>query len=940
MNKVFFLGIAMLLLVSMFSFSQQTYSIKGKVSDADGEFLPGVSVVIKGSSQGAVTDLNGEYLIKSVAQGTHTVVATYVGYETVEKSVDVNSNQIIDFQLTQGVMLEGLIVTAQKREQSIKDIPSALTSLGSQFIKETGQSEINELAAYIPGLEVQVQSPNNPGFVIRGITSDDGAANIEPRVSIFQDGVSISKSRGSVIEVYDMERIEVMKGPQGTLFGRGAQIGALHFIQNKPKNYVDAGATLGLGDYGYKHAEAFVNLPIVDDRLLFRTAGIYKYRDGFIKNLSGGRLNGKDTKAVRASLAYRATPKTNFTLVYNYQDDTPPGTSFKSGTYAPKGGDLSPNSFADLEQGKNLGLDRSVWGLTLQGKHHFNPNLSLTSITAFREFDSSEKFDADGTVAPALFFVEEAYGRQFSQELRMNFNIGSKFQGFGGVNYFQEKGWQNVPLQTNEKSFLALVSPLAEPVLNPLLQKNFADLAGALAMMGQGFGLPEAVVNNMIAQLGLNDIKFTAVPLVDGEGNAVLPSSAGDLINFTPLLKAILANPSPDNPIIGQIAATDPVTAGILQQALASPQLQEALNDPMLKLLQAPLNETHNEYYKNYGDNSSFEVFADGTYSITPKLKATAGIRYTFENIESGYEVGGSGTARLGMLRQAGTNLLFMPTDGKLTHGKKFHSVVGRAALNYSISQDWEAYANFAHGRRPNVIQFRSIPNDDGLTSSYEPQVLHDELVDSYELGVKGLALNGNLYVDGALFYYKYSHFQTNTIDPQSLQSITVDAGDATSYGFETSVKWQLSPNFMTFGNYAFIDASIDDEDTDGNKQKYAGNTFRLTPKNSFAIGFDANVGVTRNLSFYVRPVFQFKSKVYFEEDNQEIEAQDGYGLLSVRTGFRLPKQHLNLSFFMNNIFNEKYVIDAGNTGRNFGIPTYVAGAPRMFGVEVSYNLR
>lgn len=940
MKKVFSLVLAMLFIVTLVAFSQQTFSIKGKVTDTEGEVLPGVTVLIKGSSYGAVTDLNGEYLILNVPKGEHILTASYVGYETGQRNIDVKSNQSVDFQLTQGLMLEGLIVTAQKREQSIKDIPSALTSLGSQFIKETGQSEINELAAYIPGLEVQVQSPNNPGFVIRGITSDDGAANIEPRVSIFQDGVSISKSRGSVVEVYDMERIEVMKGPKGTLFGRGAQIGALHFIQNKPKNYVDAGATLGLGDCGYKHAEAFVNLPIVDDKLLFRTAGIYKYRDGFIKNLSGGRLNGKDTKAVRASLAYRVTPKTNFTLVYNYQDDTPPGTSFKSGTYAPKGGDLNPTSFADLEQGKNLGLDRSVWGLTLQGKHHFNPNLSLTSITAFREFDSSEKFDADGTVAPALFFIEEAYGRQFSQELRMNFNIGSKFQGFGGLNYFQEKGWQNVPLQTNEKSFLALVSPLAAPVLNPLLKSSFGELAGALAQMGQGFGLPEAVVNNMISQLGLNNIEFTAVPLVDADGNAVLPSSAGDLINFTPLLKAILANPSPDNPIIAQIAATDPVTAGILQQALANPQLKEALNNPMLKLLQAPLSESHNEYYKNYGDNSSFEVFADGTYNITPKLKATAGIRYTFENIKSGYEVGGGGAAHLGMLRQAGTNLLFMPTDGKLTHGKKFHSAVGRAALNYSISRDWEAYANFAHGRRPNVIQFKSIPNADKLTSSYEPQVLHDELVDSYELGIKGLSLNGNLYVDGALFYYNYSHFQTSAIDPQSLQSITVDAGDATSYGFETSVKWQLNPNFMAFGNYAFIDASIDDEDANGNKQEYAGNTFRLTPKNSFAIGFDANVALTRNLSFFVRPLYQYKSKVYFEEDNQEREAQDGYGLLSVRTGFRLPKQHLNLSFFMNNILDEKYVIDAGNTGRNFGIPTYVAGAPRMFGVEVSYNLR
>ncbi len=940
MSKKSLLALFLFLVFSLSVFSQQTFIIEGKVTDTDGEALPGVNIVIDGTSHGAATDLNGQYLIRNVPVGRYTLSALYVGYEAQEKSVEVRNSLIVNFQLSSGIVLEGLVVTAQKREQSIKDIPSALTSLGSQFIKETGQSEINELAAYIPGLEVQVQSPNNPGFVIRGITSDDGAANIEPRVSIFQDGVSISKSRGSVIEVFDMERIEVLKGPQGTLFGRGAQIGALHFIQNKPKNFVDAGATLGLGDFGYKHAEGFVNAPVVKDQLLFRAAGIYKFRDGFIDNLSGGTLNGKDTKALRASLAYRVTPKTNFTLIYNYQNDTPPGTSFKSGTYAPKGGDLSPNTFADLEQGKNLGLDRTVWGLTLQGRHHFHPNLSLTSITAYREFDSNEQFDADGTVAPALFFAEEAYGRQFSQELRMNFNIGNKFQGFAGANYFSENGWQRVPLQTDERSFLALVSPLAAPALNPLLKKNFGDLAEALTLMGQGAGLPDAAINNMITQLGLNNIEFTAVPLIDNDGNAVLPASVGDLINFTPLLKAILADPSPTNPVIAQIATTDPVTAAILQQALSNPQLAEALNDPTLKLLQAPLSETHKEYYKNYGNNSSFEVFADGTYAITRKLKATAGIRYTFENIESGFEAGGSDIAHLGMLRQAGTNLLFMPTDGKLTHGKKFHSVVGRAALNYAIDPNWETYATFAHGRRPNVIQFKSNPNTDGLTSSYEPQVLHDELVNSYEVGVKGLALNGNLYVDGAFYYYKYAHFQTGTIDPQSLQSITVDAGDATSYGLETSFKWQLTPRLQTFGNYAYIHATFDDEDANGNKQEYAGNTFRLTPENSFALGFDASVGIARNVAFFIRPVYQFKSKVYFEEDNQENESQEGYGLLNVRTGFRLPKQHLHLTFFMNNIFNEKYIIDAGNTGRNFGIPTYIAGSPRMFGVEVSYSLK
>ncbi|WP_207778372.1 TonB-dependent receptor [Balneicella halophila] len=295
MKKI--IGLLLLVTLSSFAFAQN-FIVQGKVIDEEGNPIVGANVYIKNSSLGAVTNINGEYTIENIGKGIQEFEASYIGFETVAKSLDIQRNTVLDFQLSSGVLLEGLIVTAQKREQSIKEIPTALTSISNNFIEKTGNSEIDQLASYIPGLEFQVQSPNNPGFVVRGITSDDDSANNEPRVSIFQDGVSISKSRGSVVEIFDMQRVEVLKGPQGTLFGRGAQIGALHLIQNKPKNYYDAGLRIGFGDYKYNHVEIFGNAPIVKDKLFPRISGIYKKREGFIENLSGGKLNGKDTKAV------------------------------------------------------------------------------------------------------------------------------------------------------------------------------------------------------------------------------------------------------------------------------------------------------------------------------------------------------------------------------------------------------------------------------------------------------------------------------------------------------------------------------------------------------------------------------------------------------------------------------------------------------------------
>lgn len=880
----------LILFLGFFShlFAQTNSKISGKVTDSEGNPLIGANIYLPDIKNGAVTNNEGYFEVTNIPKGKYHLTASYIGYQTVEREVNTEDKTLVKIKLQEGFILDGLVVTAQKREQSIKEIPTALTSISGSFIARSGNTDLDQLASYIPGLEMQVQSPNNPGFVVRGITSDDGASNIEPRVSVFQDGVSISKSRGSVVEIFDMERIEVLKGPQGTLFGRGAQIGALHLIQNKPKNYVDGGFSLGFGNYKYKHIEVFGNAPIVKDKFLARISAIYKKREGFIENLSGGNLNGKDTKAVRASFKWLPTEFTHFTLIANYQKDTPPGTSFKSGTYAPVKGNTSPYTFADMERGRELGLNRKVWGLTLNGKHHFNDNLSLTSITAYREFDSDEAFDSDGTVAPVLFFHEVALGKQFSQEFRFNFKIGDKFSGFAGGNYFSESGSQYVPLETDERSFIALVSPLIAPAVN----KQLAPLNQLYQGMSPGY--PK--------------IQLNPVPLVKN-GIATMPKNLASLLS-APLIPLSMI-PAP------------------YQSRVA----------PIYGLLNMPFGTNHKEYYKNYGNNSALEFFADGTYKITEKLKLTAGIRYSMEQIESAYEAGGSSKSRLGFIRNAGTNLLFMPTQ-KISKSDTFHSWVGRIAVNYAIDKDWEVYGTIAKGRRPNVIQFNSTPNNDGsFTSKYYHNTLNDEIVNSYEIGLKGLTLNNSLYFDLATYYYSYTNFQSSTVDPNTLKFIYKDVGDATSYGAETSIKWQINDNLSVFGNYAYIHAEFNEKDTDGNKQEYAGNTFRLTPKHSFAIGGDINLPMGNNLALFFRPVYHYKSKIFFEEDNSATESQDAYGLLDARIGIEIPKNNVQFSFFMNNILNEKYLIDAGNTGRNFGIPTFIAGAPRMWGVQIKLNL-
>lgn len=828
MKQTYFI-LMVLCVISLSGFSQ-SYTISGEIRDTNKNLIPVANVMIPDLNKGSVTNANGKFELKNIPEGSYTMKVTYLGFETIEQQVEVSGHLKLSFQLKEAsYMLDGIMVSAQKREQLNKDVPIAITSYSGKFLDNTNTFEYDALSEFVPGLQIQIQSVNNPGIVIRGITSDSGDSRVEPRVSVFQDGVSISKSRGSVVELYDMERVEVLKGPQGTLFGRGAQIGAIHLIQNKAKNENSGYIKTAYGNFNQRLLTGHVNTPLVQDKLFVRFAGIYNARDGFLENRSGGDLNGKETLAFRTALKYIIGDNTTLDFIANWQRDTPPGTSFKSGRFAPIGGDTNPNSFADLERGDELGLDRDVWGLTAILKHDISQYWDFTFISAYRSFDSDEAFDADGTAAPVLFFREESKGDQFSQELRFNFDTNERFRGFFGVNFFAENGSQSVPLEINEQSYAALL----------LAPDNF-------------------IVNGVP----------TIIPNI------------------------------PNDPAFGPLAG-------------------------------APLQEFNSERSTNFVKNYSGDIFIDGSYDVTVKLTATLGLRATWENSNAALEVDNAEQPGvLGNFLGSFPNNIFAPTNGRRKASESFTSAVGRFALDYKFNEQVSAFGNIARGRRPNVIN----------VTATDVNVLSEETVWSYELGVKTLFMDNRFQFDANAYYYDYQNFQTTIarLDPvNGLVVIPNDSGSATSYGFETSFQYAASKDISFFANYAYIDATFDDTDEDGNPQELAGNRFRLTPEHSFSLGADVNVPLSSRAEVFFRPTYSFKSKVFFQEDNLPEISQDGYGLLNLRLGIRLDKTK-ELTFFVTNALDQEFIIDAGNTGQAFGIPTFIAGPPRFYGIQFS----
>lgn len=861
-------------------------AVSGRVTNEQGEALPGV--VVRCGNVNVQTDINGEFHL-NVNEGDK-LTFSYIGYYTTTKDVD---NKDINVVMKEDSHALGeVIVTTQKKKQSSLEIPVAVSAVTGSVMEKLNLHQLDDVAQFTPGVQIQLQSPNNPGYVIRGVTSDDGEAYSQPRVSVFMDGVSTSRSRASAVELFDLERMEVAKGPQGTLFGRGAEIGGISIIRHKPVDNLSGELSMSYGSYNQRQVSGFINTPIIKGKLANRFAFDYDARDGFIKNEAGGRLNGKNALAFRNSTQWWANDDTSIRLVLDYQHDDYPGTSFHS--INPMYGNSDPNSTANLEAGKKLGIKRNVGGALLNIDHNINHRWSFNSITGFRAFNSKERFDADGTYLPLLLCQEKGKGTQFSQEFRFNYDDKNRFSGFVGASYFYENSSQDI----NAKANLQYLYPVfIQKSVKASLSSQIDNVKGLLAQM-----LPDAYQPMVDAALAkLMSKWFPKNPTVDANGKLIPQTATPDIYGD---LKTALGAVGMD---------LDQVLAGMGDNGRT---IQATLQGISAK----PLDTAYTEQGKNYGTNQAVELYADGTLKLTKNLNFTLGVRGTYENQETGYS-----SSTVPSMFGA---VLYHPTENgaKVMAKDSYWSWVGRAALNYMIGRN-NIYASVSRGRRPGVLYFNNDPKDF--------ETLKPEIIYSYEAGVKGSLLQGRLNYDLCAYYYDWYNYQTSVFNATTSKYEYDDAGRAHSLGIEASISYSPCRYLNLFGNWSYIEGKFNNKDDNGNKQRFAGNRFRLTPKNSFAVGFDLNVPTGKKASIYFRPTYSWKSKVFFEESNEPELTQGAFGLLNFTAGYRMQpgKVYYEIGAFGKNVLDEKYVVDAGNSGRQIGFPTYVGGTRSVVGV-------
>ena len=332
--------------------------------------------------------------------------------------------------------IEEVVVTATKRPESLQDIPISVSAFTGDQIEEAGVKDIRDIAGQTPGLQIKSRGETEGSVFIRGIGSVAPGIGADPAVGIYIDGLYASRGTNATAAFFDVERVEVVKGPQGTLFGRNASSGAISIITRKPEIGENYGSALvGFGDEGQQKYEFIYNAGLSDSTAL-RFGVKHDRRDGLYTNsVNGQELNGREHTNARLSFLYDAGGMWDSHFSAEYID--------MSNTAAFVG---TPDSFAESVALNDAPADQTLESLRVNWTNNWSLSdaLSLTSITGYYTHDVNvTPVDADLVDLFVADFQEPQTNDYFSQEFRLN-GSSDALDWFVGASYAKEElGFRN-----------------------------------------------------------------------------------------------------------------------------------------------------------------------------------------------------------------------------------------------------------------------------------------------------------------------------------------------------------------------------------------------------------------------------------------------------------------------------------------------------------------
>lgn len=362
-----------------------------------------------------------------------------------------------------------IVVTAQKREQRLNDVGLTVTAIGGAALDTRGITTLSDIAQIVPGLVFSTSASNTPVYTLRGVGFNDTTLGSYPDVSVYLDEAPLPFPVMTKLTAFDLERVEVLKGPQGTLFGNNATGGAINYIAAKPTKEFQAGGSIGYGRFNTIDADAYVSGPI-SSTLSARISGKITHADAWQRSYTTGEKTGKTRNyAGRIQLLWEPTDRLRVSLNANgwLEKGEPPAVQLiavrnpgpgNPVTNAP----IAPNDAraADFSSNINPYLDNRLYQGIGRIDYDVTDDLTVTSLTSYTDYRQRMAFDGDGTVQNNADFRSFAGGiKSFSQELRLANGGSGPFRFIVGLNYSSDKARDSSELDYRDSTINTGTAP-------------------------------------------------------------------------------------------------------------------------------------------------------------------------------------------------------------------------------------------------------------------------------------------------------------------------------------------------------------------------------------------------------------------------------------------------------------------------------------------------
>jgi len=798
--------------------------------------------------------------------------------------------------------VQALIVTAQKREENIQDVPIAMSAFSQEALERSQVAGGPDLMTQVPNMTFTKTNFSSYSIQIRGIGTQAISATTDPAVAVAFNNTPFIRNRFFEQEFYDLQRVEVLRGPQGTLYGRNATAGVVNVISQKPKFTYEAKLSADVANYDSTRLEGMLNIPLVDDKVALRLAGAWTKRAGYSTNqITGNQIDGRDLWSTRLSLRFTPTDKLEANLIWeHFQEDDDRLRSGKqlchrdARTVLGEGSDVGPLTYEYGRYGNgtpgglvNQGcLPSSLYspdsfetpnGYSLPFYHplgsiflpvlDIDPYVSVTQSRDLRVIESTvdPHYRAETDTAELQLSYDLGDGLTITSETGYNSDDLFSTQDYNRFNTtsgaFDQEKWDSYlnydtpGISSKHRANLLNNGVFCDPQIGCADRVVAVDLSTAKSrQFSQEFRLSSDFDGPFNFSLGANFLRYDTIDKYYVFINtltmiAAISPGATDANPAVPL--------SPWQPGVSDnrecmrtgLVLVDPTKASSIYQCIyIDPNPIGSLNDM-----------GHNYFLsKNPYKLISYAVFGEAYYHITDSLKLTAGLRWTVDKKEA---------PRIPSWI-LGADAVGYPVAEVIE--QEWREPTGRLTLDWkpdlSFTDETLLYGSFAHGYKAGganppaagIVGYGLGDTAEGLIaqSAVQPKTFEPEFVNAFEVGSKNTLLDGRLTLNLGAFYYDYTGYQISYIVNRAAVNLNFDAKVR---GLELEADWRPLEQFRMGLKLGYEDTkvakgekAIDVMDrTAGNPNWFVARPFPTFPSNCILPLYIVDGATLANPDFY-----------------------------------------------------------------------------------------